>query len=44
MDNSIQNASSYDYYQNFESYLLLMERSDWKKHLALKDKNNYSSS
>jgi hypothetical protein len=43
MEQSVQNLPSYERYQNFEQYLVLMERSDWKKHVQLKDKNNYTS-
>jgi cell division protease FtsH len=30
-------------YQNFEQYLLLMERNDWKKHIQIKDNQNYAT-
>jgi hypothetical protein len=30
-------------YQNFEQYLLLMERGDWKKHIQIKDNHNYAT-
>lgn len=36
------NLPSYEYYQNFESYLSIIEKTDWKKHVQLKDKNDYS--
>ena len=38
------NTPSYEYYQNFESYLSIIEKSDWKKHVHLKEKNDYSGS
>ena len=37
------NSPSYEAYSNFESYLLLLEKADWKKHVQLKDKNNYAT-
>ena len=43
LDENARNSPQYENYQNFESYLLLMEKSDWKKNVQLKDSNNYAS-
>jgi hypothetical protein len=43
VEQSVVNMPSYERFQNFEQYLVLMERSDWKKHVQLKDKNNYTT-
>jgi hypothetical protein len=43
IEQSVMNTPTYEKYQNFEQYLVLMERSDWKKHVQLKDKNNYTT-
>ena len=43
LDENARNTPQYENYQNFESYLLLMEKSDWKKNVQLKDSNNYAS-
>lgn len=42
-EQSLVNGPTYEAYQNFEQYLILMEKNDWKKHIQLKDKNNYST-
>ena len=43
LEQSVVNTPTYERYQNFEQYLLLMEKNDWKKHIQLKEKVNYST-
>lgn len=38
---SMDKAPNYDYYQNFENYLLLLQKNDWKKHVQIKPSTNY---
>jgi hypothetical protein len=33
---------SYESYQNFQSYLLMMEKGDWKKNTRLQETKDYS--
>jgi len=30
--------------QNFEEYLIIMQRGDWKKHIKVKSEKNYTTS
>lgn len=32
----VENNPNYEQYQNFENYLLLMQRQDWKKNIQVK--------
>jgi hypothetical protein len=43
LEQSLTNSPNYEMYQNFEQYLLLMERNDWKKHIQIKDNQNYAT-
>jgi hypothetical protein len=36
-----QNAPSYEAVKNFDSYLVLLEKRDWKKHIKIKQNSNY---
>jgi hypothetical protein len=33
LEQSVVNTPTYERFQNFEQYLLLMEKNDWKKHV-----------
>ena len=37
------NNPNYETYQNFENYLLILQRQDWKKNVSVKTSINYSS-
>lgn len=36
-------APTYESYQNFQSYLLMLEKGDWKKNTRLQDAKDYST-